>query len=188
LTFNKEVKLKSLMLNSQELSSATEIATCTYDDVTTTDDGNYQLTLHISNVASDVKTLTIGYTMEEVKKAEVTLEFDFANASSQSQAGIIVYVMRANDSGAYAEFYTMYVKREDGDNQTQTLSLDLLVGSAYKILVSKPYMWSLTINETNTTYITFTPVEITDETTDNSTNTIEISVSGGGTPNNFIMI
>jgi len=182
LTFDKEVQIESIALSSQDESSAETIAECKYSDATKMSDGSYQLTLNISNVADDVNNLVITYTAKEVKK--VTLTFDFANVSSQSQMGLIVYVVRADANGAYAEFYTMYVKREDGDEQTQTLSLSLLVGSEYKILVSKPYIWTLNINGTSSTYTTFTPVEST-EATDN---TIAITVSGGGTPNNFIMI
>ena len=89
--------------------------------------------------------------------------------------------MRADENSGYAEFYTVYIKREENDPEIRSTTLSLTIGKEYTLLINKPYFWQLTIDGMSCSYTKFTPLA-------GETNTIAIVASGGDTSSIFLVV
>ena len=189
LVYDSSKILKSLILNSStqsiELSSLTAGQTytasgiCDYavSAVTTNSDGDNEITITISNAKTSEVNVKYQIT-DATQEYAVAFRATFVNTDSDKDAGLVIYILRADGVGGYAEFYSVFVKREEKE---QTFEFTLQGGMTYTILVFKPYLWKLTLDGTeDITKTTFTP---------QSNNEIHtIVASGGDIPNNYTVV
>ena len=189
LTYDKSKILKSLSFSTDSGASAQSVESpigkhgtltglCAYSVGAQSESGDKRtVELTINNAACNVNISYV--TGEETQEYAVTFKTTFsAGATSTQESGLIVYVLRDNGTGSYAEFYSIFVKKDDNE---QTFELTLQGDSDYILLVSKPHLWQLTLNgQTDKTRITFTPTA--------TNKTVTIVVSGGDVPNDYICV
>lgn len=182
LTYDSSKSIKSLWLNGASVplsgTASTVSGVCTYSVGNETTNGTKKsVVITISNPATDV---AVKYSVtEDTKEYQVDFKTTFsASAVLSQETGIIVYVMCKNSTGGYDEFYSIFVKR---DEEESTFSLTLQGDREYIMMVTKPYVWQISLDGVaNITRTTFTPSE------SNATRTIV--VSGGDIPNDYVMV
>lgn len=180
LTYDALKGINKLLVNNSSISFAAGTYTidgvCKYAISNTTQSGSQKTTqITISEPQTNV---AIKYAVGE-PVCQVTFKTTFSAGSASAQDwGIMVYVLRENGTGGYAESYSIFVKKEETE---QTFDLSLQDDCEYILLVSKPYLWQLTLNgQANKTCIKFT--------TTSASETVTIAVSGGGELNSYICV
>ena len=189
MVYDSSKILKSLLLNSStqsiELSSLTAGQTysasgiCDYavSAVSQNSDGDNEITITISNAKTNEVNVKYQIT-DATQEYAVVFRASFENTDSDKDAGLVIYILRDDGVGGYAEFYSVFVKREENE---QTFEFTLKGGMTYTMLVCKPYLWKLTLDgSADITTMTFTPQ------TNNEIHTIV--ASGGDIPNNYTVV
>ncbi len=180
LTYDASKEINKFLINNSSVASSAGThsidGVCKYTISNTTQSG-LQKTTQIT-ISEPQTNVAIKYAVGE-PVCQVTFKTTFsADSTSAQDWGIMVYVLRENETGGYAESYSIFVKKEETE---QTFDLTLQRDCEYILLVSKPYLWQLTLNgQANKTRITFT--------TTSPSKTVTIAVSGGGELNSYICV